>query len=668
MREAARRHRFAFVFLAALVLVLFLPPLAKREVFTARDHSDYFQPLRFFTAIHIRDFVLPFWNPYSASGEPWLANPQTGVFYPPTWLFIALPFEQAYMLYLALHLIVLAWGSYLLFARRVAPEAAFVGAVALTFAGPTLSLLDISNNLATFAWIPWILWAAAARLSPVSAGLFMALAFLGGEPYFAAIGASLYAVLTLLDAAPPLEAAKGRLESPPRVIARFRAIFVAGATAAGLSAMQLLPFLEMVRGSDRAWGLSAGEIFHESAAPRDWLRVAVPPQLNDAGFDPSLSQHFIPVIYVGIPIAILAVCAWIFVRRRDVIGWSALLIVSIVIAAGSHLPVSVLFERSPLTLFRYPSRMIPFGALAIVALATLAWDRFRPKRRWVDLLLAAILLVDLVPRAAPLLRTAPFVAAVTPYPAEAGRSAKILRLRHAAMLDRKAWVAGYGNLYHRQFDASTAAPLVSGRYLSVHNATLAQRRFDLLSLLSVGFVLSDRYVAPPLEKIASAGGVTMYVNRSSLPMATFWAEWQPAQTAQEAVEAVLANTMPNVLPVAGAPPSPRSPSGRRPSAIETLVLSTRDARVVVNAESSGVVMLSQQDAPGWRVYVDGEEKRKLLAAGIFRAVEVPRGRHEVVWRWHPRSLHTGMVLTLMTIVTLQGRFFVKRFASKKFSS
>lgn len=667
MREAFRRHRFAFVFLAAVVLVLFLPPLLKREVFTARDHADYFQPLRFFTAIHIRDFVLPHWNPYSASGEPWLANPQTGVFYPPTWLFIPLPFETAYMLYLALHLIVLGWGAYLLFARRVGSEAALVGAAALTFAGPIVSLLDISNNLAAFAWIPWILWAAVARLKPASSGVFIALAFLGGEPYFAAIGAGMYALLALLgtDGAPAPGAAGGRRGVLQRVVT----VAVAGATAAGLSAIQLLPFLEMVRGSDRAAGLSASEIFRESAAPRDWLRVAVPPHLNDAGFDPSLSQHFIPVVYVGIPMAILAVAAWVFVRRRDVIGWSALLAVSIVIAAGSHLPLSTLFERSPLTLFRYPSRMIPFGALAIVALATLAWDRFRPKRRWIDLVFIAILLVDLIPRAAPLLRSAPFRPASAPYPAEAGRAAKILRIAHAPMVDRNAWIAGYVNLYQRRFDASTAAPVVSRRYLQVHNATLAQRRFDLLSLLSVGFVLSDRYVAPPLEKIASVRGVSMYVNRGSRPLATFWAGWQPVRTAEEGVEGVLANRMAGVLPVAGAPASPsRSGAGVRASTIETLVLSTRDARVVVNAESAGVVMLSQQDAPGWRVYVDGREKRKLLAAGIFRAVEVPRGRHEVVWRWDPRSLHTGMVITLMTVVTLQGRFFVKRFARKKFSS
>ena len=102
VRAAWARHRFALALLALVVAILFAPALAQREVFTFRDHSDYFQPLRYFTAQHIRAYVLPHWNPYSASGESWLANPQTGVFYPPTWLFAFLPFETAYMLYLAL--------------------------------------------------------------------------------------------------------------------------------------------------------------------------------------------------------------------------------------------------------------------------------------------------------------------------------------------------------------------------------------------------------------------------------------------------------------------------------------------------------------------------------------------------------------------------------------
>ncbi|MFL6248499.1 MAG: hypothetical protein ACJ74H_20920, partial [Thermoanaerobaculia bacterium] len=133
------RHRFAFALLALLALTLFLPALLKREVFTLRDHFDYFQPLRAFTADELRAGHLPLWNPYSASGEPWLANPQTGVFYPPAWLFLVLPFATAYMLYLLLHSILLGCGAYLLFVRRASPGAAMVGAAALMFSGPVLS-------------------------------------------------------------------------------------------------------------------------------------------------------------------------------------------------------------------------------------------------------------------------------------------------------------------------------------------------------------------------------------------------------------------------------------------------------------------------------------------------------------------------------------------------
>src|SRR5687767_3343442 len=76
LRSAFVRHRFPLLFIALLATALFAPSLLRQEVFTVRDHFDYFQPLRFFTAEELRAGRLPFWNPYSASGEAWLANPQ----------------------------------------------------------------------------------------------------------------------------------------------------------------------------------------------------------------------------------------------------------------------------------------------------------------------------------------------------------------------------------------------------------------------------------------------------------------------------------------------------------------------------------------------------------------------------------------------------------------
>ena len=174
-------------------VVVFLPALLKREVFTLRDHFDYFQPLRAFTAEELKAGRLPLWNPYSASGEPWLANPQTGVFYPPTWLFLVMPFETAYVLFLLLHLTILGWGAYLLFARRAPPGAAMVGAAALMFSGPVLSLLDVTNNFATSPGSRWrcgVLWTTWIRV-----GVVLTLAFLGGEPFFAALAALMVVVV-----------------------------------------------------------------------------------------------------------------------------------------------------------------------------------------------------------------------------------------------------------------------------------------------------------------------------------------------------------------------------------------------------------------------------------------------------------------------------------------
>ena len=53
------------------------------------------------------------------------------------------------------------------------------------FSGPVLSLLDISNNLATLAWIPLALWCAAEGAWR-RGGLVLALAFRGAFRAFRA--------------------------------------------------------------------------------------------------------------------------------------------------------------------------------------------------------------------------------------------------------------------------------------------------------------------------------------------------------------------------------------------------------------------------------------------------------------------------------------------------
>ena len=71
-------------------------------------------------------------------------------------------------------------------------------------------------------------------------------------------------------------------------------------------------------------------------------------------------------------------------------------------------------------------------------------------------------------------------------------------------------------------------------------------------------------------------------------------------------------------------------------------------------------MLRQQAARGWRVTVDGVPAEPLLIDGVFRGVNVPRGHHEVVWRYRPPWFLTGCAMTVVTLLAMQLSLFVKR--------
>jgi hypothetical protein len=588
-------HAVPLLLICAAALLLFAAPLMHNEVLTFRDHSDYFMPLRFFTALHLRAWRLPLWNPYSASGEPWLANPQTAVFYPPSWIFIVLPFRAAYVLFLAFHIALLGCGAYVLFLRSASRGAATVGAIALMFCGPVLSMLDVGDNLASFAWLPWVL-AAALRPSTkrvYSGAVCLALCFLAGEPFIAAIAAIAFVLL----------------------VRRIREIAITAAMTIGLCAIELLPFLELVQGSDRRGGFTERDILRDSMPIWQWWRVAVPPTTTAAGYDASLSQHFVPIVYIGVLTTALAIVGIIIAaiqRRRGALGWIALLILSIVIGAGPTILVHL-----PVTVLRYPARMVPFGAFALIALAVIGWDRIRNRSNWLDALAIVVIVCELIPAAMPLLRTGP--TPHVPYGASFGGDAKIVRLGDIDALrrgeSRETWIAGYLNLLDRRFDAWTASPLTSRKYSELYIRALQDA--SSMKQISAGYVLSSQ----PL----SGAGIVPLV-RTDRVFATKIADTMPMARVVSADGAIVP--------------------------VHAVALDATSARAIVDSRDGGLLVLTQCDAMGWRVAVDGARAREEVVDGVFRAVHVGPGHHDVRWTYSPPSLLIGMIITIVSIITL----------------
>lgn len=77
-----------------------------------------------------------------------------------------------------------------------------------------------------------------------------------------------------------------------------------------------------------------------------------------------------------------------------------------------------------------------------------------------------------------------------------------------------------------------------------------------------------------------------------------------------------------------------------PGRSNATIVAYRNNSVVIDVEAdrAGVVVLHDLFYPGWRVRVDDVEKPVLRANLLFRGVEVPAGRHRVVFSFEPLSL------------------------------
>ncbi len=590
-----RNDLLAFAVIVAAALFVFAPPLAHDEIFTFRDHTDYFAPMRLFTAMHLRAGRLPLWNPYNGSGEQWLANPQTAVFYPPAWLFLVFSFSKAFVLYLFVHAVILGAGAYRLLRLRAGPSAAAIGSVALMLSGPVLSLMDVQNNFTTFAWVPWVIWCGlhdrARDGQPRLAAVLLALAFLGGEPFYAAIAAVLYCVA---------------VRNPRKIV-------IAGAGAATLAAVQLFPFVDLVIGSDRFGGFAQSDILRNSMRGYDWLRLFVPPPFLAPA--PREAQHFIFVVYAGLLVCVLgAIGAFVLVRqaRAAAAGWGALLAISLGIAAGPSF-----VARLPLTIFRYPSRVLPFAMIAIVVFAAAGWERVRRRSLAIDALLLVIISIDLLSAARPLLATARADRPLLAYPPAIGKNAKFAQIYGDSPLragSRIAWMSGYLNLHQLRFTASTPAPLSPRAYTQLYTSALTN--FELLREIGVSWLVVPAAMPPPFTLAARVENVLTYRIPGAYPMA------------------YIRTSNGKILP---------------PSA---LALDASRGRVMVATRDGGLLVLTQNDARGWSVAIDGHDALKTVERGTFRAVEVPPGKHEIVWIFRPLSLQIGACVSFAALVWL----------------
>ncbi|HZY44500.1 MAG TPA: hypothetical protein VFF70_07105, partial [Anaerolineae bacterium] len=262
-----------FAFLALLTSIFFWPMIFSGKFIPhgGGDLASFLYPQYSFAAQSIRSGSIPLWNPHLYSGAPFLADNQAGVLYPINllafWLFPNFSYQVMEWL-VVLHIWIAGAAMYI--CLRMWPSlsringaqvglgwgSALFGAIAFMFSDVFVTHIGNLNLIAAAAWMPLAFGLLARGLHDrragkvIGSGIVFGLALLAGHAQMSVItliGLALIAVWQIVIA--------GSWRDRWRVIGLAALMLV---VAFGLTAMQLLPSIELTRYSLRS-GLSYDE-------------------------------------------------------------------------------------------------------------------------------------------------------------------------------------------------------------------------------------------------------------------------------------------------------------------------------------------------------------------------------------------------------------------------
>lgn len=407
-RSRAARYGGALVAggLLLAVLLVFRPLLLTNRVLATGDAFAYFTPYRDFANQVLVAGRLPLWNPYLFLGSPFLANPQSAVFYPLHWFFIGLPAARSLAASVGLHIWLAGFGT-ALYVRRVARlswSAAFVGGLVFMLGGYLGARVGQINQLSAAAWLPWMLWlleeawgrgralaggpGRANWIAATALALVVALQLLAGHTQTAFInlvGLSLAAIWPAVAALlvwlwQRLRRTASAMDRDGLAAGGWRLALLIAAVALGfgLAAVQLVPTLELAGQSIRSGGLTFREVVSFSLDPRHLLLSLLPTygeNLPDRFGTPAYAEF---VVYVGVVGLLLAGLGLWAGRRspgsalRAPRGLAlALALVGFALALGLYDPLYFLLYRlvPGFDLFRAPARWMLLYTVGVAILA-----------------------------------------------------------------------------------------------------------------------------------------------------------------------------------------------------------------------------------------------------------------------------------------------------------
>ncbi|MAI34459.1 MAG: hypothetical protein CMM07_22680 [Rhodopirellula sp.] len=409
------------LFAPVLILAFLAPSLLGLESLAFRDVAFFYTPLYDYVAERCSEAWLPLWNPLDQTGMPLIGETTSAVLYPLRYLIFSLPIATgtAMAWYVAMHLIIASLAARLLALwAGCRPLGVAIASLLYPLSGSVLFLYTNPPFLVGAAWLPIglgaMLFCGAGRrhFRIVVGGIAMAMMILGGDPQ-----AALHLMLVV--------SAIGLVRLAKRSAERIDGVVLLGVPmlAAILSAPQLAASISWSQQSERmqplmseSWiepphfGGIRSQAFQYSLPPWHLAEIVTPNAFGSfipvnqrySRLWPGDGRAWTPSIYMGV-VTFLAL--WIRLRFRHerfcgpwlVLCWLTFLLtlghfglVWLVQSGTGRLlncdsaiggPYWFLYQCLPgYDSFRYPTKWLPFFALAATMVTAQVFDRLSDER------------------------------------------------------------------------------------------------------------------------------------------------------------------------------------------------------------------------------------------------------------------------------------------------
>jgi len=404
------------IIFALTTLIFFWGQLTGASFFW-EDFTEYVYPAQSFAATEFAKNGIPFWNPYTFNGMPFLADLQTGFFYPLNRLlnlFVTgenLP-VWAVQFVIIIHFFIAQLSAFFL-ARKfgISSSASLLTAVSYSFS--MLLVCHVFHPMIVYhlAWFPLVLAFFKMAIENrnysygIGAGLILGMSMLSGHPQltlYEAFALFVFYIYFLIS-------------NKKENAINFNSILaglVPFIVAISMFAVQLLPSQELASLSQRAetgyekateGSLSWGHIF-TAVAPNAYGKVSGADERNLTYYfaypGANAQRHFYweTAFYFGIPALFLSLFMIInYYKDRRVLFLFLFGLFGFLFALGSNFFIFDIFYQLPFFgTFRNPTRMMFLTALCFSILAGMGVDRIAKNKdvKFSSLLIAfAILLI-----------------------------------------------------------------------------------------------------------------------------------------------------------------------------------------------------------------------------------------------------------------------------------